>query len=94
MEDVTVPNPQIQSVDKPRLHTRVHEMHVVAPVIDGLQRLAIRHNATSPIQRRRLASFPAIFASWVKYLGHAITDEYGPGQDYLVKQYLQFNTMK
>jgi hypothetical protein len=31
----------------------------------------------------------AVFASWAKYPGHAITDQYGPGQDYLVKKYLQ-----
>jgi hypothetical protein len=30
----------------------------------------------------------AVFTSWEKYPGHALTDENGPGQDYVLKQYL------
>jgi hypothetical protein len=30
----------------------------------------------------------AVFASWDKYPGHALTDENGPGEDYVLKQYL------
>jgi hypothetical protein len=30
----------------------------------------------------------AIFTSWDKYPGHALTDENGPGEDYALKQYL------
>jgi hypothetical protein len=30
----------------------------------------------------------AVFASWDRFPGHAITDQYGPGEDHLVKQYL------
>ena len=30
----------------------------------------------------------AVFTSWEKYPGHAVTDENGPGEDYIVKQYL------
>jgi hypothetical protein len=28
----------------------------------------------------------AFFASWDKYPGHAVTDENGPGEDYVLKQ--------
>lgn len=35
----------------------------------------------------------AVFASWDKFPGHAITDNYGPGEDYLTKQYLQMHNM-
>jgi hypothetical protein len=30
----------------------------------------------------------AVFTSWEKYPGHALTDENGPGEDYGLKQYL------
>jgi len=30
----------------------------------------------------------AVFASWARYPGHVLTDENGPGEDYIVKQYL------
>jgi hypothetical protein len=30
----------------------------------------------------------AVFASWDKYPGHALTDENGPGEDYVLQQYL------
>jgi hypothetical protein len=29
-----------------------------------------------------------VFTSWEKYPGHALTDENGPGEDYVLKQYL------
>jgi hypothetical protein len=32
-----------------------------------------------------------VFTSWEKYPGHALTDENGPGEDYIVKKYLQFH---
>jgi hypothetical protein len=31
----------------------------------------------------------AMFASWTKFPGHAVTDENGLGEDYLVKEYLK-----
>ncbi len=31
------------------------------------------------------------FSSWEKFPGHALTDGYGVGEDYLVKRYLQFH---
>jgi hypothetical protein len=31
----------------------------------------------------------AVFASWDKYPGHAVTDENGPGEDYTLKQVLE-----
>ncbi|MBV8919849.1 hypothetical protein [Bradyrhizobium sp.] len=34
------------------------------------------------------------FSSWEKYPGHALTDSYGVGEDYLVKQYLQLHGVK
>jgi hypothetical protein len=33
----------------------------------------------------------AMFTSWAKYPGHAVTDQYGLGEDYAVKQYLQMH---
>jgi hypothetical protein len=32
-----------------------------------------------------------VFTSWEKYPGHALTDENGLGEDYVVKQYLQLH---
>ena len=31
----------------------------------------------------------AMFTSWTKFPGHAVTDENGLGEDYLVKEYLK-----
>jgi hypothetical protein len=36
----------------------------------------------------------AMFTSWDKFPGHAITDSSGPGEDYLVKEYLQLHGVK
>jgi hypothetical protein len=36
----------------------------------------------------------AVFASWVKYPGHAITDQSGLGEDHLVKEYLKSHGAK
>ncbi|MFL9875111.1 hypothetical protein [Paraburkholderia megapolitana] len=33
----------------------------------------------------------AVFSSWEKYPGHALTDSYGPGEDYVLKQYLSLH---
>lgn len=33
----------------------------------------------------------AMFTSWAKYPGHAVTDQYGLGEDFAVKQYLQLH---
>ncbi|MBV8701060.1 hypothetical protein [Bradyrhizobium sp.] len=33
-----------------------------------------------------------VFTSWEKYPGHALTDENGPGEDYVVKKYLQLRS--
>ncbi|MFK0165324.1 hypothetical protein [Rhizobium sp. NPDC090279] len=36
----------------------------------------------------------AMFTSWDRFPGHAITDQSGPGEDYLVKGYLRFRGEK
>jgi hypothetical protein len=33
----------------------------------------------------------AMFTSWDKYPGHALTDQYGPGEDYALAQYLRLH---
>jgi hypothetical protein len=47
------------------------------------------HNFTYIENTLHIAPGWVVFTSWDKYPGHALTDENGPGEDYLVKRYLQ-----
>ncbi len=52
------------------------------------------HNFTYIENTLHVAPDWVVFTSWDRYPGHAVTDENGPGEDYVAKQYLQLHGAK